>query len=144
MEGLIEEAKELLKERSESDVLDAALIAAAQKVEHYEMAGYGCARAFARMLGDEDAARLLQETLDEEGQTDRRLTELAETMINRRAAAGQNQRSESPSGGEEEPRAHAEPQQSDPEAEHHGSEATPQQSAADEQRGELVAAGESH
>src|SRR3954470_24890717 len=60
MEGLIEEAKELLKERTEPEILDAALIAAAQRVEHYEIAGYGCARAFARMIGDEDAAQLLQ------------------------------------------------------------------------------------
>jgi len=102
MEGLIDEAKELLKERADADVLDAALIAAAQKVEHYEIAGYGCARAFARMLGDEEAAQLLQQTLDEEGETDRQLTELAETMVNRRAAAGRNVRSEQPSAGEEE------------------------------------------
>jgi ferritin-like metal-binding protein YciE len=63
-------------------VLDAALIAAAQKVEHYEMAGYGCVRTFARRLGYDRAAGLLQETLDEEGEADKTLTELAETIIN--------------------------------------------------------------
>ena len=82
MMGLIEEGKELLEEDAEPAVLDAALIAAAQKVEHYEMAGYGCVRTYARMLGYEAAARLLQETLDEEGEADQTLTELAETVIN--------------------------------------------------------------
>ena len=82
MEGLIEEGKELLEEDADPAVLDAALIAAAQKVEHYEMAGYGCARAFASLLGYEDAAALLQETLDEEGEADKKLTELAETVVN--------------------------------------------------------------
>jgi len=82
MEGLIEEGKELLEEDAEPAVLDAALISAAQKVEHYEMAGYGCVRTYARLLGYEAAARLLQETLDEEGEADQMLTELAETVIN--------------------------------------------------------------
>jgi ferritin-like metal-binding protein YciE len=86
MEGLIEEGKELLQEDSEEGVLDAALIAAAQRVEHYEIAGYGCARTFARMLGDEEAAALLQQTLDEEAETDRKLTDLAERSINIEAA----------------------------------------------------------
>jgi ferritin-like metal-binding protein YciE len=63
-------------------VLDAALIAAAQRVEHYEMAGYGCVRTYARLLGDKEAADLLQETLDEEAAADKKLTELAETTIN--------------------------------------------------------------
>ena len=66
MEGLIEEGEELLEKRADSDVLDAALIAAAQRVEHYEMAGYGCARTYARLLGLDDDAKLLQQTLDEE------------------------------------------------------------------------------
>ena len=61
---------------------DAALISAAQRVEHYEMAGYGCVRTFARLLGFDDAADLLQETLDEEGTADKKLTELAESVIN--------------------------------------------------------------
>src|SRR5262249_53558383 len=65
MEGLIEEGKELLEEDASESVLDAGLIVAAQKVEHYEMAGYGSVRTFANLLGYEEAARLLQETLDE-------------------------------------------------------------------------------
>jgi ferritin-like metal-binding protein YciE len=82
MEGLIQEAKDLMGERPEQDVLDAGLIAAAQHVEHYEMAGYGTARTWARLLGFEEQADLLQQTLDEEGETDKLLTELAERMIN--------------------------------------------------------------
>lgn len=82
MEGLIEEGKELISENDKSSVLDAGLICAAQKVEHYEMAGYGCARTFARLLGHEEVANLLQETLDEEGEADKKLTELAESVIN--------------------------------------------------------------
>jgi ferritin-like metal-binding protein YciE len=82
MEGLIDEAKELLEEEMAPEVLDAALIAAAQRVEHYEMAGYGCVRTFARLLGYNDAADLLQQTLDEEGATDKKLTELAEATVN--------------------------------------------------------------
>ena len=88
MEGLIKEAKELIQEKPEPDVLDAGLIAAAQHVEHYEMAGYGCARTYARLLGYEDQARLLQETLDEEGETDKLLTALAERSINLDAVDG--------------------------------------------------------
>lgn len=82
MEGLIEEASELIGERPDPDVLDAGLIAAAQHVEHYEMAGYGCVRTYARQLGYEDQAELLQTTLDEEGDTDKLLTQIAETSIN--------------------------------------------------------------
>ena len=82
MEGLIEEGNEVMREDGEPAVLDAALIAAAQRVEHYEMAGYGCVRTYARLLGYEDAANLLQETLDEERAADKKLTELAETVIN--------------------------------------------------------------
>jgi ferritin-like metal-binding protein YciE len=82
MEGLIEESNELLTEEAEPEVLDAALIAAAQRVEHYEMAGYGSVRTFARLLRDQEAADLLQETLDEEEAADKKLTELAETTIN--------------------------------------------------------------
>ncbi|MGE5250022.1 MAG: ferritin-like domain-containing protein [Bacteroidota bacterium] len=85
MEGLIEEGSELMKEDVEDHVLDAGLIAAAQKVEHYEISGYGTARAWARKLGYDDAARLLQETLDEEAMTDEKLTKLAEANINRKA-----------------------------------------------------------
>jgi ferritin-like metal-binding protein YciE len=82
MEGLVEEGKEVIDEDGAPPVIDAALIAAAQRVEHYEMAGYGCVRTFANLLGQEDAAALLQETLDEEGEADKKLTELAETVIN--------------------------------------------------------------
>jgi ferritin-like metal-binding protein YciE len=88
MEGLIEEGEEIMEKRADSDVLDAALIAAAQRVEHYEMAGYGCARTYARLLGLEDDAKLLQRTLDEEGKTDHQLTELAERVVNVEALLG--------------------------------------------------------
>jgi ferritin-like metal-binding protein YciE len=82
MQGLIEEGKEMMSEDIEDDVLDAALIAAAQKVEHYEIAAYGTARTYAEMLGNREAARLLQQTLDEEGETDKKLTKLAESIVN--------------------------------------------------------------
>jgi len=87
MEGLIKEADELLaKEGADPEVLDAALIAAAQKVEHYEIASYGTVRTYAKLLGEDDAAELLQETLNEEGETDEKLTVLAEEQINVQAA----------------------------------------------------------
>lgn len=82
MEGLIKEGEDLLKAEIAEEVLDAALIAAAQRVEHYEMAGYGTARAFAEKLGDSAAAGLLQETLDEEASADEKLSRLAEKNIN--------------------------------------------------------------
>ena len=82
MEGLIEEGSELLKEDVDPAILDAAMIGAAQRVEHYEIAGYGTARTFAEMLGHTDAAQLLQHTLDEEKDTDQFLTELAMTSVN--------------------------------------------------------------
>jgi ferritin-like metal-binding protein YciE len=82
MQGLVEEAKEIMSEDIEDDVLDAALIAAAQKAEHYEMAAYGTARTYAEMLGNTEAARLLQQTLDEEEATDKKLTQLAEQLVN--------------------------------------------------------------
>ena len=97
MEGLIEEGEELMEKRADSDVLDAALIAAAQRVEHYEMAGYGCARTYARLLGLDDDAKLLQQTLDEEGETDHKLTELAERTINIEALTGDREVSRSAS-----------------------------------------------
>ncbi len=80
MEGLLKEGSELIKERPEADVLDAGLISAAQHVEHYEMAGYGTVRTWARLLGHADHARLLQQTLNEEGATDKALTKLAENI----------------------------------------------------------------
>ena len=88
MKGLIEEGSEILEEEGEAPVLDAGIIAAAQKVEHYEIASYGTVRAFANMLGEEDAADLLQQTLDEEGEADKKLNELAEEIVNVEAVAG--------------------------------------------------------
>jgi ferritin-like metal-binding protein YciE len=85
MEGLIEEGNELLQEDVEPDVLDAGLIAAAQKVEHYEIAGYGTARAWAVRLGYDAAARLLQETLEEESMANEKLTQIAESRVNMEA-----------------------------------------------------------
>jgi ferritin-like metal-binding protein YciE len=81
MEGLVEEGKERIQEL-EDQMLDAALIDIAQKVEHYEIAGYGTARTHARMLGLSKVAKLLQQTLDEEGRTDKKLTDLAESVVN--------------------------------------------------------------
>lgn len=80
MEGLIEEGKELMEEDADPEVLDAGLIAAAQHVEHYEIAGYGCARTYAELLGYEDAAKLLQESLDEEKAADEKLSAMAESI----------------------------------------------------------------
>ena len=80
MEGLIKEGKEMIEEDAEPEVMDAGLIAAAQRVEHYEIAGYGCVRTYAKLLGESKAAKLLQQTLDEEGATDKKLTQLAEKI----------------------------------------------------------------
>ncbi len=85
MEGLVEEGKELLEEDAEPEVLDAGLIAAAQKVEHYEIASYGSARTWAQQLGLDQVVRLLQETLDEEKETDEKLTQLAMSTVNAQA-----------------------------------------------------------
>lgn len=85
MEGLIEEGNELLKEDAEPDVLDAGLIAAAQKVEHYEIAGYGTARAWAQRLGYNNAAKLLEQTLEEESMANEKLTRIAESHVNMEA-----------------------------------------------------------
>src|SRR5688572_10338626 len=82
MAGLIEEGKELIEEDLDQDALDAGLIGAAQKVEHYEIAAYGTARTHAEMLGYTKIARLLQQTLNEEGATDKKLTALADSIIN--------------------------------------------------------------
>jgi ferritin-like metal-binding protein YciE len=85
MEGLIEEGEEVMDDAETDEVRDAGMIAAAQRVEHYEIAAYGTARTYARMLGRDDAAQLLQQTLDEEGETDKKLTSLAESRVNPRA-----------------------------------------------------------
>lgn len=82
MQGLIEEGKELMEQDADEDVMDAGLICAAQKIEHYEIATYGCLRTYAEVLGFDDQAELLQETLDEEKDTDESLTELAVSCIN--------------------------------------------------------------
>ena len=86
MQGLIEEGEDLIKEKSEASVLDAGLIGAAQKVEHYEIASYGTLRTFAETLGETEAVQLLQATLDEEKATDQKLSELATSVINIEAA----------------------------------------------------------
>ena len=82
MKGLIEEGSEILKEDGEDSVLDAGIIVAAQKVEHYEIASYGSVRTFANLLNQEEAARLLQSTLDEESETNEILNGLAESIVN--------------------------------------------------------------
>ena len=87
MKGLLKEGHETIKKRADSDVLDAALIADAQRVEHYEIAAYGCARTYAEALNRTEDARLLQRTLDEEAETDRKLTEIALSVVNPDAGA---------------------------------------------------------
>ena len=89
MAGLIKEGQELLKEKGSAnpDVLDAGLIAAAQRVEHYEIAGYGTVRTYAQSLGEQEAMNTLQQTLNEEGETDKKLTQLAEQVVNPDAQA---------------------------------------------------------
>jgi ferritin-like metal-binding protein YciE len=88
MEGLLEEGKETMQEDMAPEVMDAALIAAAQRVEHYEMAGYGTVRTWAQAMGETAQAKILQQTLDEEGDADHKLTKLAESTINVEAMAG--------------------------------------------------------
>jgi ferritin-like metal-binding protein YciE len=80
MEGLVTEGSEWIEEDADPDVMDAGLIAAAQRVEHYEMAGYGCVRTYAQLLGEAKVAKLLQKTLDEEGSCDKKLTQIAEKI----------------------------------------------------------------
>jgi ferritin-like metal-binding protein YciE len=87
MEGLLEEGKEIMAEEGQGSVVDAALISAAQKVEHYEMAAYGCLSTYAKLLGHNNAAELLAQTLREEEAADEKLNELAEGGINEAAAA---------------------------------------------------------
>jgi len=82
MEGLVEEGSDLLEEEGAPTVKDAALIGAAQRVEHYEISAYGTARTLAELLGRSEAAELLQQTLDEEKETDEKLTELAMSEVN--------------------------------------------------------------
>ena len=82
MKGLIEEGSEILKEEGEESILDAGIIVAAQKVEHYEIASYGSVRTFAHLLGQNEAAELLQSTLDEESETNELLNRMAESIVN--------------------------------------------------------------
>jgi len=103
MEGLIEEGTEMMGEDLEPEELDAGLIAKAQHIEHYEIAGYGCVRTYANLLGETEAANLLEQTLEEEKETDSKLTELAE-QINITAA-------ESEEGEEEDAEERSEQQQ---------------------------------
>ncbi|HEV8543902.1 MAG TPA: ferritin-like domain-containing protein [Verrucomicrobiae bacterium] len=91
MKGLIEEGKRMMEDSADEDVRDAAMIAAAQKVEHYEIATYGTLRTYAEMLGHDDQADLLQETLDEEKDTDENLTELAISCVNLEAEEGEEE-----------------------------------------------------
>jgi ferritin-like metal-binding protein YciE len=86
MEGIIAEGAEMVEEQADAEVKDAGLIAAAQRVEHYEIAGYGTARTYAEMLGDNEGAKLLQTTLREEAATDEKLTKLAKSAVNVAAA----------------------------------------------------------
>jgi ferritin-like metal-binding protein YciE len=87
MKGLVSEGSEVISASGDGDVRDAALIAAAQRVEHYEMAGYGTVRTFARRLGMTEAEELLQATLDEEGAADHKLTAIAESFVSPQAQA---------------------------------------------------------
>lgn len=93
MKGVIDEGSDLIDKIDDNDLRDAAIIASAQRVEHYEMAGYGTARTYANLLGDNEAGKLLQQTLDEEKEADQTLTELSED-INVSAPAGRPQKKE--------------------------------------------------
>src|SRR5688572_17302124 len=91
MEGLLKEGDEMIAERADEAVRDAGLIAAAQRVEHYEIAGYGCARTYAEELGDQKGAKMLDTTLREEADTDKKLTKLAKSVVNVRAKAAKKE-----------------------------------------------------
>jgi ferritin-like metal-binding protein YciE len=82
MEGIVAEGAEMIEEEGDDEVKDAGLIAAAQRVEHYEMAGYGTARTYGELLGDKEEAKLLSQTFEEEKETDEKLTKLAKSTIN--------------------------------------------------------------
>jgi len=88
MQGVIQEGDDLVSDIKNPDVRDAAIIASAQRVEHYEMAGYGTARTYAELLGEDEAVNLLQETLDEEKEADQKLTDLA-SQVNVNAQGGE-------------------------------------------------------
>jgi ferritin-like metal-binding protein YciE len=88
MKGLVDEGKEIIDEAAEEHIADLALIGAAQKVEHYEIAGYGTVRTFAQSLGRREAAQLLDETLKEEGEADKKLTQIARSLYKQAARSG--------------------------------------------------------
>ena len=98
MKGLIEEAEDMMSEDAEESVMDAAIIGCAQKVEHYEIATYGTVKSWAERIGQDRAARLLDETLQEEGEADKRLTGIAESMVNEGASSGGSSGSRSAKG----------------------------------------------
>ena len=87
MEGVLKEGDEMISEDADEEVRDAGLIAAAQRAEHYEIAGYGCARTYAELLGDKKGAKILDTTIKEEGAADQKLTKLARSVINVKAKA---------------------------------------------------------
>ncbi|HWF85524.1 MAG TPA: DUF892 family protein [Vicinamibacterales bacterium] len=99
--GIVQEADDRLNQPKTADVRDAAIIGVAQRIEHYEIAVYGCARTYARRLNRPDEARLLQETLDEKTRTDRRLTEIAEAQVNDEAEGSEEESLDSVSAGKE-------------------------------------------
>jgi ferritin-like metal-binding protein YciE len=105
MTGIVKEGEEIMEEDFEGEVMDAALISAAQRVEHYEIAAYGCVRTWAELLGENEASALLEKTLEEEKETDQKLTELAEQInVQAKASSGEEEDEESE---EETPRAKA-------------------------------------
>jgi len=105
MTGIVKEGEEIMEEDFEGEVMDAALISAAQRVEHYEIAAYGCVRTWAALLGENEASALLEKTLEEEKETDQKLTELAEQInVQAKASSGEEEDEESE---EETPRAKA-------------------------------------
>ena len=99
MKGLIAEGQEMMSEADDDATRDAVMIASAQKIEHYEIASYGSARTWANQLGKSEVASLLEETLEEEKETDQRLTTIAESMVNPQAAQREQEEEEESSGG---------------------------------------------
>jgi ferritin-like metal-binding protein YciE len=97
MQGLVTEGSEMIEEEDEGEGLDVGLISAAQRVEHYEIAGYGSVAAYADLLGEEEAASLLRMTLEEEKETDKKLTELAREINVEAAGASSEEEDETPS-----------------------------------------------
>jgi len=99
MKSLIAEGQEMMSEADDDATRDAVMIASAQKIEHYEIASYGSARTWANQLGKSEVASLLEETLEEEKETDQRLTTIAESMVNPQAARREQEEEEESSGG---------------------------------------------